>query len=80
MNWQISENRLNRDFKLKSFSEIISRLNVLAIKADELNHHPDLEILNYNQIRFKLFTHDANAITEKDYKLAAVIDDLFSKY
>ena len=79
MNWQISEKRLNRDFKLKSFSEIISRLNVLAIKADELNHHPDLEILNYNQIRFKLFTHDVNAVTEKDYELAAVIDDLFSK-
>lgn len=79
MNWQVTENRLCKEYKLSSFTDIVKRLKTLTEEADALNHHPDLEIFNYNQIRFRLFTNDTDSITQKDYQLAEVIDRLFSK-
>lgn len=80
MNWNIINNKLEKEFKLKSFSEIIEKLQSLSKIADELNHHPDFRVQNYNTILFTLCTHDKeNTITRKDYELAEKIDLLFEK-
>jgi 4a-hydroxytetrahydrobiopterin dehydratase len=41
--------------------------------AERLNHHPDVEN-HYNRVRIGLHTWSENAITEKDFKLAAEIE------
>lgn len=46
MNWQVTENRLCKEYKLSSFTDIVKRLKTLTEEADALNHHPDLEIFN----------------------------------
>jgi 4a-hydroxytetrahydrobiopterin dehydratase len=77
MTWQIIDNSLQKTFTLKGFTTIVKQLNDLATICDELNHHPDVDIYGYKHIRFKLYTHDENKITDKDYALAKVIDELF---
>lgn len=77
MDWKVIENRLVKTYEDKSFSSIIEKLNVLAKKADELDHHPDFAVLDYNKIRFELWTHSANSVTAVDYKMAEIIDTLF---
>ena len=42
-------------------------------KAESLNHHPKI-VNTYNTVKIELWTHDQNAITELDFKLADEID------
>lgn len=77
MDWKIVENRLTRTYKVDSFSAIIEKLNALADAANEMKHHPDFTVFEYNKIRFELWTHSANSVTAADYKMAEYIDTLF---
>jgi 4a-hydroxytetrahydrobiopterin dehydratase len=78
MDWIEQDNQLCKEFTLQSFSAIVSLLPQLAAMANEMDHHPDFEVFSYSKIKFKLQTHSEGKVTEKDFKLAAEIDILFS--
>ena len=48
-------------------------VNRVASLADDLDHHPDIDI-RYTTICLSLTTHSADGLTEKDLKLAEMID------
>ena len=78
MSWSITNNKLEKEFVMNSFSEIIEKLKEVCILADSLNHHPDFLVYDYKKIRFSLSTHDnGNKVTEKDYELAEKLDLIF---
>ena len=78
MSWSINNNKLEKEFVMNSFSEIIEKLKEVCIIADSLNHHPDFLVYNYKKIKFSLSTHDnGNKVTEKDYELAEKLDMIF---
>jgi 4a-hydroxytetrahydrobiopterin dehydratase len=78
MSWSITNNKLEKEFVLNSFSEIIEKLKEVCIIADLLNHHPDFLVYDYKKIKFSLSTHDnGNKVTEKDYELAEKLDMIF---
>lgn len=74
MNWISKDNKLEKEFIFNDFVEAFAFLTKVAIEAEKQNHHP--EIYNvYNKVKIYLQTHDAgNVVTEKDYKLAQIID------
>ena len=50
--------------------------NTVGAVAEELKHHPDIE-LGWGYVRLKITTHDAGGtLTEKDFALAQRIDQL----
>lgn len=71
--WKRQSNRLVKDFQFGSFRDSIVFVNRVATLADEVDHHPDIDI-RYDHVRLTLFTHDAGGITEKDLALAEQID------
>ena len=78
MSWLINNNKLEKEFVLNSFSEIIEKLKEVCIIADLLKHHPDFLVYDYKKIKFSLCTHDnGNKVTEKDYVLAERLDSVF---
>ena len=78
MSWSINNNKLEKEFAMNSFSEIIEKLKEVCIIADLLNHHPDFLVYDYKKIKFSLSTHDhKNKVTEKDYELAEKLDMIF---
>ena len=74
MNWTEKNGYLTKQFELKGFKSITDKLKEVANKADDMNHHPDVEIFDYKKVKFKLKTHDVDKITEKDHQLAEKID------
>ena len=75
-NWQEENNFLTRIFKFNNFVEAIDFVNKIVPLAEEANHHPDIDIFGYNQVKIKLTSHDAgNKITDKDVKLASKINE-----
>jgi 4a-hydroxytetrahydrobiopterin dehydratase len=77
--WQINGKTLERVFQFPSFRYAIDFVNRVADAADEMNHHPDINI-NYDKVRIALTSHDAGAITYRDLKLAGKIDELAPQF
>ncbi len=76
-NWKEVDNKLEKSFQFKNFSEALDFINKLAIICESENHHPEINWL-YNKINLKLSTHDAgDIITEKDIKLSNLIDEIY---
>lgn len=66
---------LVRNFKFKDFSEAFAFLTRVALHAEKVDHHPEFTSV-WNQIDFRLTSHDAGGITDRDRKLAEAINDI----
>ena len=75
MQWNEIDNTITKTFEFNSYLDGIDFVNAVANVAEQENHHPDISI-GYCKVTISLSTHDAGTITEKDYKLAKLIDDL----
>ena len=75
MQWNEIDNTISKTFEFNSYLDGIDFVNAVANVAEQENHHPDISI-GYCKVTISLTTHDAGTITEKDYKLAKLIDDL----
>jgi 4a-hydroxytetrahydrobiopterin dehydratase len=69
---------LQRDFIFNSFKESIDFINKVSIISESEEHHPEIKI-TLNKVNLKLKTHDQNKITDRDHKLAKLIDDIKNK-
>jgi 4a-hydroxytetrahydrobiopterin dehydratase len=74
--WRVAEgHHLEKEFRFPDFAQALAFVNAVGAAAEELGHHPDLE-LGWGRVLVKTWTHDASAITEKDHALAARIEAL----
>lgn len=81
MEWKINDNgKLERKFQFENFSDAMVFVNKVAEIAEERNHHPDILIHDYKNVLVTLFTHEKNEISDKDRKLAELINDLDKEY
>ena len=71
--WTRSGNALTKDFQFPSFRDSVIFVNRVAGLADDLDHHPDIDI-RYTTVSLTLTTHSAGGLTEKDLKLAEAVD------
>jgi 4a-hydroxytetrahydrobiopterin dehydratase len=74
--WRREGRSLVRDLKFGDFREAITFVNKVAETAEEANHHPDILVHGWNQVRLTLSTHSAGGITDNDFALARAIDGL----
>ena len=75
--WEENDNKLEKIFEFGDFAEALTFVNEVGEVAEQLEHHPDICIQNYNQVFISSTTHDEDfQITQKDHELAAAIDEL----
>ena len=75
--WSLEEGKmaLLRTFKFKDFNEAFGFLTRVAMHAEKVDHHPEFTNV-WNRVDFRLTSHDAGGVTERDIKLAQVINAL----
>ena len=75
--WTIEEGgkALVRTFKFTDFSEAFGFLARVALHAENVDHHPEFTNV-WNRVDFRLTSHDAGGITERDESLAEAINRL----
>lgn len=78
MAYQEIEGKLTWDIQLKNQTEVAELVLQIARLADAANHHPDMLLHKWNRLKIELFSHDVNAITERDHALAAQIEVLLT--
>ena len=66
---------LVRTFKFKDFSAAFGFLTRVAMHAEKADHHPEFTSV-WNRVDFRLTSHDAGGVTERDVKLAEAINTL----
>jgi len=73
--WSREYDALTRSFTFPTFSDAIRFVNRIADEAERADHHPDI-MISYRRVTFRLSSHDAGGITQRDIRLAARIDTL----
>jgi len=65
---------LNRHFLFTDFVEAFGFMTQVSLLAERANHHPQWSNL-YNRVDITLTTHDAGGLSDRDFALAAEIDE-----
>lgn len=75
--WALSENgkALERTYRFKDFAEAFAFLTRVAAHAEAADHHPEFTSV-WNRVDFRLTSHDAGGVTQRDVALAESIDEL----
>ncbi|MFN0109900.1 MAG: 4a-hydroxytetrahydrobiopterin dehydratase [Blastocatellia bacterium] len=74
--WQREGDQIVRDFKFADFKSALSFLNRVADEAEAMDHHPDILLHGWNNVRLNVMTHSEGGLTEKDFQLAKRINSL----
>jgi 4a-hydroxytetrahydrobiopterin dehydratase len=73
--WARAGDVIERQFKFATFMAGVEFVNRVARAAEELDHHPDIDI-RYTTVRLALTTYSAGGITELDFEMASQADRL----
>ncbi|WP_460401744.1 4a-hydroxytetrahydrobiopterin dehydratase [Actinophytocola sediminis] len=71
--WRLADGAFERTVELADFPQAIQVVNRVAEIAEDLNHHPDIDI-RWRTVTFRCTTHSESGITAYDVTLAEGID------
>ena len=74
--WRLAGKSIQKEFKFKNFVQAVQFVNKLVPIAEKMQHHPDLQIKNYNEVIVSSTTHDAGGLTKWDFQLANKINKI----
>lgn len=76
--WKPASNyqSISRELVMKNFVAAVNLINKIKDVAESENHHPDLHLTGYKNLRIELSTHALGGLSENDFILAAKIDQL----
>ncbi|MEV7008016.1 4a-hydroxytetrahydrobiopterin dehydratase [Streptosporangium sp. NPDC051022] len=77
--WSREGDEIRRTITAPDFPTAIRIVDEIAVEAERLNHHPDIDI-RWRRLHLVLSTHDAGGLTELDFSLAARIDEIAASH
>jgi len=74
--WRREGDAIVRDLRFEDFASAIAFVNRVAEAAEAANHHPDVLVHGWNNVRLTLSTHSEGGLTAADLALAERLDAL----
>ncbi len=76
--WSLAEDAksISKKMTTKNFVKAMELVNQIAEVAEEEQHHPDLHLTGYRNLKIVLATHAIGGLSENDFIVAAKIDQL----
>lgn len=74
--WTLEEGKLVREFRFKDFVDAFGFMSRAALVAERMDHHPEWSNV-YNRVSVALTTHDCQGLSERDFKLAQRMSELY---
>jgi 4a-hydroxytetrahydrobiopterin dehydratase len=73
--WGAAEGReaITKQFQFADFNAAFGFMTRVALAAEKMDHHPEWSNV-YNRVEVLLATHESGGVTERDIKLAKLID------
>ena len=76
--WTFVNTKLHREYKFRDFAHAFGFMATAAPLIEKMGHHPEWANV-YNRVVVSLTTHDAGGITQKDFELAVLLEDVARK-
>jgi 4a-hydroxytetrahydrobiopterin dehydratase len=76
--WARDGESLTKTFRMKGWKDAIAFVDRIAAAAEELDHHPDVHVERYRNVRIVTTTHATKRLSDADVALARRIDTLLS--
>jgi 4a-hydroxytetrahydrobiopterin dehydratase len=76
--WRREGNLLVRDYRFEDFKRALEFVNRVAELAEAMDHHPDIFLHGWNNVRLSVMTHSEGGLTEKDFRLAEKINGMMN--
>lgn len=73
--WRWRGGHIEREWRFDDFKGSLAFVNRVGTLAEEVDHHPDIEI-RYDRVVLRLTTHSDGAVTGRDLDLAARIESI----
>ncbi len=73
--WTFPDGHLRRTYRTHGWKGTLMVVNTVGHLAEAAWHHPDLAV-SYASVEVRLMTHSAKGITDKDFALAAKIEEV----
>jgi 4a-hydroxytetrahydrobiopterin dehydratase len=73
--WRLQDGWIRRTYRTSSWKGTLMVINAVGHLAEAAWHHPDLTA-SYAWVEVRLSTHSAKGITDKDFELAAKIEEV----
>lgn len=73
--WTLKDGWIRRTYKTAGWKGTLMAVNTIGHLAEAAWHHPDLNV-SYAFVTVKLQNHAAKGITDKDFALAAKMDEV----
>ena len=64
---------IQRTYSFPTFRASLAFVTFVGEVAESLDHHPDIDI-RFNKVTLTISTHSAGGLTEKDFRLAGIVD------
>ena len=74
--WKNDGVKLEKRFVTKGWKSAIALVTAIAGAADAADHHPNIHVEDYKNVRIVLTTHASGGISRSDIDLAKKIDAL----
>jgi 4a-hydroxytetrahydrobiopterin dehydratase len=75
--WKREGQAIVRKHKAKSVRQAVAIIQRIADVAEGANHHPDLT-WTWRFLTISFTTHDAGGLTDRDFHLAHVVEDVLA--
>lgn len=74
--WNLVGDTIEKNYRFRDFRQAIEFINRVADAAEQLNHHPDILLWSWNNVKVTLSTHSVKGLSENDFVLASKIDQI----
>lgn len=80
LGWHVSSDgkRVSTEVKTRDFLDALDLFRSIAEVAEELEHHPDLHLEEWNHARIVSWSHDVGGLTSRDEGLVARVDEILA--
>jgi 4a-hydroxytetrahydrobiopterin dehydratase len=73
--WELKDEGIEKTFSFNNFKEAFSAMTHIAMECEVRNHHPEWNNV-YNRLQVRFSTHDAGGLTQADFDLADIVDQI----
>jgi 4a-hydroxytetrahydrobiopterin dehydratase len=76
--WERNGDSIVKTYEFATFDAAMQFMASAVAPINELNHHPTWSN-TYNKVRVELSSHDAGTVTDRDVRLAGLLDETYAE-
>ena len=74
--WGRQDDSIVREFEFDDFKGAMAFVNKVADAAEAADHHPDILVHDWNNVRLTFTNHSEGGLTAGDFEMAGKVDGL----